>query len=153
MASQLSTSAKLDCRGPRLESPAHLLPTRWVVGTSFPHLSLHTDLHFLLHVRSPFHPARSVSANASSSMKSPFSTLPQHLPSQHQVLDNIYVGVLSRLWASDDVDPSSLFSRTPRPGLWGLAGLQRLAEGSWGFFILKDSLGLFGRSLGNSHDL
>lgn len=60
---------------------------------------------------------------------------------------------VSYLWASDDVDPSSLFSRMPRPGLWELAGLQRLAEGSWGFFILKDSLGLFGRSLGNSHDL
>ena len=55
--------------------------------------------------------------------------------------------------ADEAVDPSSLFSRMPRPGLWELAGLQRLAEGSWGFFILKDSLGLFGRSLGNSHDL
>lgn len=77
-------------------------------------------------------PSFKVDSNASSPRKSHFSTLPYNLPSQHQVLGNIYVDVLSRLRASDAVDPSSLFSRTPRPGLQELAGLQRLAEGSWG---------------------
>ena len=122
----------------------------WGHPSPAPHLSLHTGLHFLLHVRSPFCPSRSAQ------MPPPPGSL-LSLPSPSTSPPNTgYLTIFMRvsyLWASDDVDPSSLFSRMPRPGLWELAGLQRLAEGSWGFFILKDSLGLFGRSLGNSHDL